>query len=172
MPLNNESSDEYLYKKAKAGGFDSPIKSKRIRTKTSFYSIDEQAIKDSDKPKKHKKRKVTEKHDLNDNSDEELDRLRSQYCTESKKMGNKKMKAIENDELQKKRIFINEEDLDSKDKEENKGLTCLECTEMKAMDDTLINGKEVQLQVSDGQRQLNETRRARNDKNVIMHCSK
>jgi hypothetical protein len=72
MPLNNESFNEYLYKKAKAGGFDSPIKRKRIRTKTSFY-IDEQAIKDSDKPKKHKKRKVTEKHVLNDNSDKELD---------------------------------------------------------------------------------------------------
>ncbi len=70
------------------------------------------------------------------------------------------MKAIENNQLQKKRIFINEEDLDSKDEEENKELTCLECTEMKAMDDTLINGKEIQLQVLDGQRQLDETRRA------------
>jgi hypothetical protein len=72
MPLNNESFNKYLYKKVKAGGFDSPIKSKRIRTKMSFY-IDEQANKDSDKPKKHKKRKVTEEHDLNDNSDKELD---------------------------------------------------------------------------------------------------
>jgi hypothetical protein len=72
MPLNNESFNEYLYKKAKAGGFDSPIKSKRIRTRTSFY-IDEQVIKDLDKPKKRKKRKVTEKHDLDDNSDKELD---------------------------------------------------------------------------------------------------
>jgi hypothetical protein len=34
----------------------------------------------------------------------------------------------------------------------------LECAEMKATDDTLINGKEIQLQVSDGQRQLDETR--------------
>jgi hypothetical protein len=58
-------------------------------------------------------------------------------------MGNKKMKAIENNELQRKRIFIDEEDLDRKEEEENKGLTCLECAEMKAMDDSLINGKEI-----------------------------
>ncbi len=37
-------------------------------------------------------------------------------------MGSKKMKAIENNELQKKKIFIDEEDLDSKDEEENKEL--------------------------------------------------
>jgi hypothetical protein len=63
----------------------------------NFY-MDEQAIKDSNKQKKCKKRKVTEKHDLDDNSDKELDQLRSKYCTGSKKMGNKKMKAIENNE--------------------------------------------------------------------------
>jgi hypothetical protein len=100
MPLNNESFKEYIYKKAKEGGFDTTIKSKRIRTKTNFY-INEQVIKVSNKQKKHKKRKVTEKHDLDDDSDKELDQLRRKYCTRSKKMGNKKMKAIENNELQK-----------------------------------------------------------------------
>ena len=88
--------------------------------------MDEQAIKDSNKQKKRKKRKVTEKHDLDDDSDEELDQLRSKYCTRSKEMGNKRMKAIKNDELQKKRIFTDEEDSESEDEEENKGLTCLE----------------------------------------------
>jgi hypothetical protein len=124
MPLNNESFDEYLYKKAKAGGFDSPIKSKGIRTKTNFY-LDEQVIKDSNKQKKRKKRKVTEKHNLDDDSDKELHQLRSKSCTGNKKMENKKMKAIENDELRKKRIFINDEDLDSEDKEEKKGIDML-----------------------------------------------
>ncbi len=109
------------------------------------------------KQKKRKKRKVTEKHDLDDDSDKELDQLRSKYCTGSKKMGNNKMKAIENDVLQKKRIFIDEENSDSEDMEVKKGfLTCLECAEMKAMDDTLINSKEIQLQVSNGQCQLDE----------------
>jgi hypothetical protein len=75
-------------------------------------------------------------------------------------MGNKKMQAIENDELQKKRIFIDEEDSESEDKEENKGLTCLGQAEMKATDESLINGKEIQLQVSGGQHQLHELRRA------------
>ncbi len=70
------------------------------------------------------------------------------------------MKAIENNELQKKMIFIDEEDSDSKEEEEKKGLTCLECAKMKATDDTLINGKVIQLQVLDSQRQLDETRRA------------
>ncbi len=50
--------------------------------------------------------------------------------------------------------------MDSTDDEENKGLTCLECAEMKATDNTLINGKEIQLQVSDGYRQLDELKRA------------
>ena len=59
-----------IFSKAKAGGFDSPIKSKRIQTKTNRF-INEQAIKVSDKPKKGKKRKVTEKHDLKYDSDEE-----------------------------------------------------------------------------------------------------
>jgi hypothetical protein len=44
-----------------------------------------QSLKVSDKPKKRKKMKVMEKHDLDDDSDKELDRLRSQYCTRSKK---------------------------------------------------------------------------------------
>ncbi len=133
MPLNNESFNEYIYKKAKEVGFDNTIKSKRIWTKSKFY-IDEQEIKVSNKQKKHKKRKVTEKHDLDDDSDEELDQLRSKYCTRSKKMGNKKMKAIENNELQKKRIFIDEEDSESEVEEENKGLTCLGQAEMKDSD--------------------------------------
>ena len=117
MPLDNESIDDYLFKRAKAGGFDSPIKSKRIWTKTNRF-IDEQVIKVLDKPKKGKKRKVTKKHDLEYNSDEEnLNRLKSKYCTESKKMGNKKMKAVENDEIKKRRIFIADDDSDSKNDE-------------------------------------------------------
>ncbi len=58
--------------------------------------------------KKHKKRKVTEKHGLGDDSDKELDQIRGKYCTRSRKMG-KKMTEIKNDEKQKKRIFIDEE---------------------------------------------------------------
>ncbi len=39
-------------------------------------------------------------------------------------------------------------------------MTCLGRAEMKATDDTLINGKEIQLQVSGGQHQVHELRRA------------
>ncbi len=101
-----------------------------------------------------------EKHGLDDDSDEELDRLRSQYCTGSKKIGNKKISATEDDETKKSRFFVEEESSDSKDKEENTGSTCLERTEMEATDDASINGKEIQLQVSDCQHLLDEKRRA------------
>jgi len=104
--------------------------------------------------------KVMEKHDLDDDSDEELDRLRSQYCTGSKKIGNKKISAFKDDEIKKSRFFIEEENSDSEDEEENTGSTCLERAEMKATDDALINGKEIQLHISDCQRLLDEKRRA------------
>ena len=159
MPRNNESFDKYLFEKAQSGAFDNPIKSKRIRTKTNFY-IDEESLKVSDKPKKRKKMKVTVKHDLDDDSDEELDRLRSKYCTGSKKIGNKKISAIEDDEIKKSRFFIDEENSDSDDEKEYMGSTCLERAEMKATDDALINGKEIQLRVSDCQRLLDEKRRS------------
>jgi hypothetical protein len=159
MPRNNESFDKYLFEKAQSGAFDNPVKSKRIRTKTNFY-IDDESLKVLDKTKKRKKMKVMEKHDLDDDSDEELDRLRSQYCTGSKKIGNKKISAIEDDEIKKSRFFIEEENSDSEDEEENTGSTCLERAEMKATDDALINGKEIQLQVSVCQRLLDEKRRA------------
>jgi hypothetical protein len=98
MPRNNEAFDKYLFEKAQSGTFDNPVKSKRIRTNTNFY-IDDESLKVSDKPKKRKKMKVMEKHDLDDDSDEELDRLWSQYCTGSKKIGNKKISAIKDDEI-------------------------------------------------------------------------
>ncbi len=84
MPRNNESFNKKLFEKAQSGAFDNPVKSKRIRTKTNFY-INDESLKVSDKPKKCKKMKVMEKHDLDNDSDKELDRLRSQYCTGSKK---------------------------------------------------------------------------------------
>ena len=159
MPLDNEFFDDYLFKKAKAGGFDSPIKSKEIRNKTNRF-INEQAVTVLDKPKKGNKRKVTKKHDLEYNSDEEnINRLKSKYCIESKKMGNKKMKAFENDEIKKTRIFIADDDSDSKGDEHNKESTCLECAEKKAPDSTLIYGSKIQLQAAHGRLQLDETRR-------------
>jgi hypothetical protein len=116
-------------------------------------------IKVLDKPKKGKKRKVTKKHDLEYNSDEEnLNRLKSKYCTESKKMGNKKMKAVENDEIKKRRIFIADDDSDSKNDEHNKESTCLERAEKKATGSTLIYGKEIQLQAAHGRLQLDGKR--------------
>lgn len=113
--------------------------------------------------------KVTAKHDLDDDSDEELHRMRSKYCTGSKKIGNKKISAIEDDEKKKSSFFIKEEDSDSKDEEENTGSACLERAEMKATDDALINGKEIQLRISDCQRLLDEKRHAEKMKKVVMH---
>jgi hypothetical protein len=148
-----------IFSKAKAGGFDSPIKSKRIQTKTNCF-INEQGINVSDKLKKGKKRKVTKKHDLEYDSDEEnLNQLKSKYYTGSKKMGNKKMKAVKNDEIKKTRIIIASDDSDSEDDEPNKESTCFEPAEKKATDSTLIYGKEIQLQAAHGQLQLNEKRR-------------
>jgi hypothetical protein len=65
-------------------------------------------------------------------------------------MGNKGMRAIEQDE-KKYRKFIAKEQSDSKDEdeEENKGLTCLGCAVMKAMDDALIHGEVIQSKVAD-----------------------
>ncbi len=97
-----------------------------------------------DKPKKGKKRKATEKHDFEYDPDKEnRNRLKSKYCTKSKKMGNKKMKAVENDEIKKMRIFIADDDSDSEDDEHNKESTCLERAEKKATDSTLIYGQEI-----------------------------
>ena len=74
-------------------------------------------------------------------------------------MGNKKMKAVKNDEIKKTRIIIASDDSDSEDDEPNKESTCFEPAEKKATDSTLIYGKEIQLQAAHGQLQLNEKRR-------------
>jgi len=69
---------------------------------------------------------------------------------------------LENDETKKSRRFIGEEsdESDCEDVDEDDKPSCLERAEMKATDDTLINGKEIHLKVTDGQRQLDLTRRA------------
>jgi hypothetical protein len=55
-------------------------------------------------------------------------------------MGDKGIRAIEQDEKKYRKLII-EEESDSKDEEENEALTCLGCAVMKAMDDALIHGE-------------------------------
>ncbi len=94
-----------------------------------------QAIKCLVKTKKCKVKKAISKYCLEYDSEEEKNnQLKSKYVFKCKILGNKKMKAIENNEIEKKGIFIAEKDFDSKDEEENEGLTCLEHAEMKAAD--------------------------------------
>jgi hypothetical protein len=45
--------------------------------------------------------------------------LKSKLCTKSKRLGHKKVKTIENNEIKKKRFFVANEDSDSKDEKEN-----------------------------------------------------
>ncbi len=64
------------------------------------------------------------------------------------------------DETKKLRRFIEEEsdEGECEDVDEDEKPSWLEHSEMKATNDTLINGKEIHLKVTDGQCQLNETR--------------
>jgi hypothetical protein len=105
-------------------------------------------------------KKKTEKHCLDDDSEDEFDALKSKYCVGHHRFGNSNLNAFKKDEMKKLRRFIEEESDESKckDVDEDEKPLWLKRAEMKAMDDTLINGKEIQLQVAEGQRQLNEMR--------------
>jgi len=107
-------------------------------------------------------KKEAKKHCLNDDSEDELDQLKSKHCVGHKRFGNSNLNALENDETKKSRTFIEEEsdESDCEDVDEDDKPSCLEQAEMKATDDTLINGKEIHLKVTDSQRQLDLTRRA------------
>ncbi len=78
-----------------------------------------------------------------------------------KRFGNSNLNVLKKDETKKLRRFIEEESDESKceDVDEDEKQSWLESAEMKAIDDTLINGKEIKLQVAEGQCQLNEMRR-------------
>ncbi len=103
-----------------------------------------------------------------------------------KKIGNSNLNALKKDEMKKSRRFIEEESDESKckDVDEDEKPLWLDHAEMKTTDDTLISGKEIQLQVAEGQCQLNETRSAdkwqkchdallkvRRDKEIKLACA-
>ncbi len=115
-----------------------------------------------------------------------FDALRSKYCVGHKRFENSNLNALEKDETKKSRRFIEKESGESKckDVDEDEKPLWLDRAEMKAMDDTLINSKKIQLQVAEGQRQLNETRHAekwqkhhdallevRRDKEIMSACA-
>ncbi len=79
-----------------------------------------------------------------------------------KRFGNSNLNALKKDETKNSRRFIEEESDESKckDVDEDEKPLWLKHAEMKATDDTWINGREIQLQVAEGQCQLDETRRA------------
>ena len=86
--------------------------------------------------------------------------MKSKHCTGHKRFGNSHLNALEKDETKKARRFIEEESDESKceDVDEDEKPSWLERAEMKATDNILINGKEIHLKVTDGQRQLDVTR--------------
>jgi len=161
MAVINNEFDAYLENKAKAGGFVETEKRERRRPN---YFIDKQARLTKEKrTKKHRAdKKEAEKHCLDDDSEDELDQLKSKHCVGRKRFGNSNLNVLENDETKKSRRFIEEEsgESDCEDVDEDDKPSCLEQAEMKATDDTLINGKEIHLKVTDSQRQLDLTRRA------------
>jgi hypothetical protein len=87
--------------------------------------------------------------------------LKSKYCAGHKRFGNSNLNALKKDETKKLRRLIEEESDESEweDVDKDEKPSWLEHAEMKATDDTLINGKEIHLKVTDGQRQLNVTGR-------------
>jgi hypothetical protein len=144
MPLTNDEFNAYLEDKAKADGFVETEKRERRRPN---YFIDTQACQT--KEKRTKKCRA-----LDDDLEDEFDALKSKYCVGHKRFRNSNLNALEKDETKKLRRFIEEESDESrcKDVDENEKQLWLKRAEMKATDDTLINGKEIQLQVAEGQR--------------------
>jgi hypothetical protein len=94
--------------------------------------------------------------------EDEIDALKSKYCVGHKRFGNSNLNVLEKDETKKSRRFIEEEsdESESMDVDEDEKPSWLEHAEMKAINNTLINGKAIQLKVADSQRQLDEMRRA------------
>jgi hypothetical protein len=185
MPVINNEFDAYLENKAIVNGFVETEKRERRRPN---YFIDEQACLTKEKRTKKCKaeKKEAEKHCLDYDSDDELDQLKSKYCAGHKRFGNFNLNALEKDETKKSRRFIEEEsdESDCEDVDDVEKPSWLERAEMKATDNTLINGKEIHLKVTDGQRQLNVTRRAeksqkrrdallevRRDKDIKLACA-
>jgi hypothetical protein len=88
-------------------------------------------------------KKEAEKHCLDDDSEDEIDALKSKYCVGHKMFGNSNLNALKKDETKQSRRFIEEESDESecKDVNEDEKPLWLECAEMKVTNDTLINGK-------------------------------
>ncbi len=78
--------------------------------------------------------------------------MKSKYCAGHKRFGSSNLNALKKDETKKSRRFIEEESDESKckDVDEDEKPSWLEHAKMKATDETLINGKEIHLKVTDG----------------------
>jgi hypothetical protein len=185
IPLTNDKFNAYLEDKAKANRF---VETEKREQRRPNYFIDKQArqTKENRTKKCRSEKKKTEKHCLDDDLEDEFDALKSKYCVGHNRFGNSNLNALKKDERKKSRRFIEEESDESKceDVDEDEKPSWLKHANMKAMDDTLINGKEIQLQVAEGQCQLNETRCAekwqkrhdalldlRRDKEIMSTCA-
>ena len=144
MPVINNKFDAYLENKAKADRFVETEKRERRRPN---YFIDKQACltKEQRTKKCRAEKKEAEKHCLDDDSEDELDQLKSKHCVGHKRFGNSNLNALEKDETKKPRRFIEKEldESECEDVDEDDKPSWLERAEMKATDDTLINGKEI-----------------------------
>ena len=167
MPVINNEFDAYLENKAKADGFVETEKRERRRPN---YFIDKLArlTKEKITKKRSADKKEAVKHCLDDDSEDELDQLKSKHCVGHKRFGNSNLNALENDETNKSRRFIAEEsdESDCEDVDEDYKPSCLKRAEMKATDDTLINGKEIHSKVTDGRHQLDLMRHSEKSQNL------
>jgi hypothetical protein len=174
MPVINNEFDAHLENKAIADVFVEREQKREPRRPN--YFIDQQACLSKEKrTKKCKaKKKEAEKHCLDYDSEDEIDALKSKYCVGHKRFGNSNLNALEKDEMKKLSRFTEEESDESKfeDVDDVEKPSWLERAEMKATDDTLINGKEIHLKVTDGQHQLDVMRlEEKLQKRFVMHFS-
>jgi hypothetical protein len=167
MPITNDEFDAYLEDKAKADGF---IETEKREQRRPNYFNDKQAHQTKEKRTKkcRAEKKKAEKNCLDDDLEDKFDALKSKYCVGHKRFGNSNLIVLKKDETKKLRRFIEEEsDESNKDLDDDEKPSWLKHAEMKAIDDNLINGKEIQSQVADGQHQLDETTRA---EKLQKHC--
>ena len=116
MPVINNEFDAYLENKAKANGF---VETDKHEQRRPNYFIDKQACRTKEKrtKKSRSEKKEAKKHCLDDDSEDEIDTLKSKYCT------GHKMLEILNSTRSKSRRFIEEESDESEcedvDEDEN-----------------------------------------------------
>jgi hypothetical protein len=93
MPAINNEFKAYLENKAKADGF---VETEKREQRRLNYFIDKQARQTKEKRTKkcRAKKKEAEKHCLDDDSEDEIDALKSKYCVGHKRFGSSNLNAL------------------------------------------------------------------------------